>query len=153
MIIFGTKGRITEVGKGQFVCPRCRTMRSYIHKKAARYFTLYFIPLIKIKDLGEFVECQVCKGAFEMIVLNQNTTSNSDQAVQVVRSGLQSGTPIHVMRKKLTDSGLGETAAKKTVDLAVGDSGYKTCQKCGFMYHGGVQHCDNCQTALGEART
>ncbi len=69
MIIFGTKGRIKEVGSGQFVCPRCRAMRLYKRKHAARYFTLYFIPVFKIKDLGEFVECQTCGGTFQTAVL------------------------------------------------------------------------------------
>src|SRR5450432_1105097 len=126
MIIFGTKGRTTEVGSGEFMCPRCQTRRPYIRKKAARYFTLYFIPLIRIKDLGEFVECQVCKGAYDVNVVGAAGPSNSEQAVKSVRSGLESGTPIHIMRKKLANSGVSETAAKKMVDLAVGTSGYKT---------------------------
>lgn len=69
MIIWGTKGRIKDIGSGQFLCPKCQAIRMYKHKQAGRYFTLYFIPLFKIKDLGEFIECQTCGGTFKTAVL------------------------------------------------------------------------------------
>ena len=30
-------------------------------KKVKNYFTLYFIPLFPISDLGEYIECRNCK--------------------------------------------------------------------------------------------
>ena len=65
MIIYGHKSREVEIASGQFHCPKCDDKRSYIHKQVAQYFTLFFIPLFKIKTLGEYVECQVCRRAFK----------------------------------------------------------------------------------------
>ena len=65
MIIYGHKSREVEVASGQFHCPKCDDQRPYIHKQVAQYFTLFFIPLFKIKTLGEYVECQVCRRAFK----------------------------------------------------------------------------------------
>ena len=42
-ILFGTKGKTTDVARGQFFCPRCRGVRPYVRKKVTNYFTLYFI--------------------------------------------------------------------------------------------------------------
>ncbi|HLY26662.1 MAG TPA: zinc-ribbon domain-containing protein [Aggregatilineales bacterium] len=86
MIIWGTKGRIKDVGSGQFLCPSCRAVRMYKHKHAARYFTLYFIPLFKIKDLGEFVECQTCGGTFKTTVLQLMTKAAATPKVTVERA-------------------------------------------------------------------
>jgi hypothetical protein len=69
MIIYGYKSREIEKGSGQFHCPKCDAQRPYVHKLIARYFTLFFIPLFKIRTLSEYVECQVCQRAFKPIVL------------------------------------------------------------------------------------
>ena len=69
-ILFGTKAREKDVGSGQFYCPRCRTNRRYTHRRASRYFTLYFIPLIPMGKLGEYVECGECGGRFDPQVLD-----------------------------------------------------------------------------------
>ena len=74
MIIFGTKGRTKEIGRGEFFCPNCRIQRPYIEKRISRYFTLYFIPIFPIKKLGEYVECQVCKKAYKPGILRLNTS-------------------------------------------------------------------------------
>jgi hypothetical protein len=65
MIIYGYKSREIDVASGQFDCPKCDDKRLYTHKQVARYFTLFFIPLFKIKTLGEYVECQTCHRTFK----------------------------------------------------------------------------------------
>jgi hypothetical protein len=70
MIIFGSRNRIKEVARGVFLCPFCRSRQPYVLKRAGQYFTLYFIPLFQIKNLGEFVECQNCAKTFNPEVLN-----------------------------------------------------------------------------------
>jgi zinc-ribbon family len=62
MIIWGSRGITSSLAKGFFHCPRCDQQRSYDHKKVRRFFTLFFIPLIPLESLGEYVECQFCKG-------------------------------------------------------------------------------------------
>ena len=55
MIIFGTTGITSTKAKGNFTCPQCANNRLYKHRKVTRFFTLYFIPLIPLGSVGEYV--------------------------------------------------------------------------------------------------
>ncbi|MBS2032183.1 MAG: zinc-ribbon domain-containing protein [Deltaproteobacteria bacterium] len=70
MIIFGTRTRVGVVERGQFGCPRCGPGQSYERKHAKRWFTLYFIPVFPVGDLGQFIECGLCHGTFKTEVLS-----------------------------------------------------------------------------------
>ncbi len=70
MIIFGTRGRETNVGTGRFFCPACARQSTYSHHRVQRYFTLYFIPLIPMDVLGEYVECHSCSERFDAEILH-----------------------------------------------------------------------------------
>ncbi|WP_341366536.1 TerB family tellurite resistance protein [Yoonia sp. BS5-3] len=71
-IIWGWRGRQREVGAGEFYCPDCRDRRGYRLVAVARWFTLYWIPLFKTKELGQFVECTTCKSTFNERVLEMD---------------------------------------------------------------------------------
>ena len=147
MIIWGSKGREIELASGQFYCPKCDASRPYKRKRIARYFTLYFIPLFQIENLGEAVECQICRQAYKPEILNYTPPSHEERLLLVIRGELDSGTPIHMVQRKLVNSGMDEDAAQKAVDLAVGDV-RKTCQKCGYSYRETVARCSNCSDLL-----
>ena len=68
-IIFGWRGVTMSAGSGVFFCPSCQSDRSYAHKKVRRFFTLYFIPVIPLDQVGEYVECSGCKGTYKPEVL------------------------------------------------------------------------------------
>ena len=68
MIIFGTRGVTYGAGKGMFHCPRCGA-QSYKHKRVRRFFTLYFVPLVPLDLLGEYVECQGCYSTWDPEIL------------------------------------------------------------------------------------
>lgn len=70
MIIFGSRGVTTAPEKGRFNCPSCATQQDYALKRVRRFFTLYFIPLIPLNKLGEYVECRICKDTYEPDVLH-----------------------------------------------------------------------------------
>ena len=70
MIIFGTRGVTLTKDKGHFYCPECRSQRQYALKRIRRFFTLYFIPLIPLDKLGDFVECKTCRNSFRESILN-----------------------------------------------------------------------------------
>lgn len=70
MIIFGTRTRVSTVERGQFICPRCGPGQKYERKHAKRWFTLYFIPVFPVGDLGQFIECGLCHGTFKVEVLS-----------------------------------------------------------------------------------
>jgi uncharacterized tellurite resistance protein B-like protein len=68
-IIFGTRGVNTTAAKGQFCCPACGPASPYRHVRVRRFFTLYFIPLIPLDALGEYVECGTCQNSYKPEVL------------------------------------------------------------------------------------
>lgn len=78
MIIFGTRGVNSTMEQGHFNCPQCEAQKPYKHKKVTRFFTLYFIPLIPLGKIGEFVECQQCRGTFIPNVLKYQKDSSAD---------------------------------------------------------------------------
>ncbi|GAP61722.1 hypothetical protein ARMA_0145 [Ardenticatena maritima] len=69
-ILFGTRGVTTTKASGDFFCPACESRQPYKHQIVRRYFTLYFIPLLPLETLGEYIECQTCKGTYKLNVLN-----------------------------------------------------------------------------------
>lgn len=69
MIIFGTRGITYSKDKGDFHCPECGSESRYDHKRVRRFFTLYFIPLIPLNLLGEYVECGRCESTFKPEIL------------------------------------------------------------------------------------
>lgn len=148
MIIFGTRVREKEVGSGKFYCPKCGRERRYKRKNAAKYFALYFIPLIQIEELGQVVECQSCRQAFPPAVLK--APAASERAVTEVKRDLESGTPLHMVHRKLVNQGLDEASAAQLVKQLLGGRP-NVCQKCGLMYQATVQLCANCGGALAPA--
>lgn len=82
MIIWGSRGRVTTIGSGTFHCPRCSSTQPYKHQKLQRYFTLYFIPLFPLDDLGEHIECGQCHNLWKTEVLRQPTGESQDEAIQ-----------------------------------------------------------------------
>ena len=70
MIIWGSKGRTTTITSGEFYCPDCVDYKPYNHQKVKRWFTLYFIPILPLSDLGEYIECGDCKATYKNNVLD-----------------------------------------------------------------------------------
>jgi tellurite resistance protein len=80
LIIFGTRGLTLTAAEGDFHCPDCGPAK-YRHRKVRRFFTLYFIPLIPLDLLGEYVECTKCQGTYKLGVLQHNPEA-SDAAFE-----------------------------------------------------------------------
>ena len=59
---------------GVFYCPREGGDRAYEHKSSRRWFTLFFVPVIPLNELGDFVECTSCRSTFYPSVLAERTT-------------------------------------------------------------------------------
>lgn len=86
MIIWGWRAFKKKIGSGKFFCPREGGDRNYEHKKARRWFTLFFIPVIPLNDLGEYVECTSCKGTYYPDVLKAKTaTQIEDVSTTAIR--------------------------------------------------------------------
>lgn len=80
MIIFGTRGVTLSKESGDFHCPTCCGVQPYKHKSVRRFFTLYFIPVIPLDRLGEYIQCQRCQGTFNPEVREFNPEVQRHQA-------------------------------------------------------------------------
>ncbi|MBK9754050.1 MAG: TerB family tellurite resistance protein [Nannocystis sp.] len=70
MILFGAKAVTSTHATGQFYCPGCdRDGVQYEHRRSRRFVTFYYLPLIPLNVLGEYIECQVCKNTYKVEVL------------------------------------------------------------------------------------
>jgi uncharacterized tellurite resistance protein B-like protein len=81
MIIFGTRGVTSTLKEGSFHCPQCNNNQNYKHRKVRKFFTLYFIPLIPLESVGEYVECRNCNGTFIPRVLEQGSQNDEFMAL------------------------------------------------------------------------
>lgn len=75
-MIWGLRVRSKLLGSGTFCCPNCGVDRRYSHREARRWFTAFFIPLIPLKVIGEFVQCDTCKTNYKPAVLSLPTTES-----------------------------------------------------------------------------
>lgn len=69
LIFFGTRGVTYSHKKGDYICPECGPAQ-YNWKRQRRFFTLYFIPVIPLDLLNEYVECQSCKSTWDTGILD-----------------------------------------------------------------------------------
>ncbi|MBI5957846.1 MAG: zinc-ribbon domain-containing protein [Chloroflexi bacterium] len=149
-IIFGTRVRHSVIGEGQFYCPKCQAKRAYKHKRASRYFTLYFVPLIPMGKMGEFIECQACGIAFETSVLQLKapvqprvTPANLAALINTLPTRLSTGTPVEYLVRDMTAAGLDRQAALDLITPHL-TAGRKTCSTCGLSYAAAVSTCAEC---------
>lgn len=68
MIIWGWGGITSTADKGDFHCPDCGK-QSYRLRRVRNFFKLYFIPIIPLNKLGEYVECDGCKQTYNEQIL------------------------------------------------------------------------------------
>ena len=50
--------------RGEFFCPNCQRDTEYLLKKRKRFLAVYFIPLIPLSDVDEYVKCATCRQKF-----------------------------------------------------------------------------------------
>lgn len=143
MIIFGTRVRHTTLSSGQFYCPNCKTQRNYELRRARNYFALYFIPIIPMNTVGEYVACQTCGTNFKPDVLKMpppSATNALDRMMQETRADLDSGTPIEFTKQKLINLGLKSDLIDQTIADAAGPDRNR-CPKCSLTYRASVKRC------------
>jgi len=143
MIIWGTRGRETEIGTGTFYCPKCDAQKSFIRKKVGSYFTLFFIPLFEIKKLGECLQCAECNTTFKPEVLNIKAITPEQRQVLMVQRDLASGTPLQMAQTKLINTGMDTEAAAQIVNQASPEE-MRECDVCQLTYVAGITRCSHC---------
>ncbi|HLV34432.1 MAG TPA: zinc-ribbon domain-containing protein [Spirillospora sp.] len=149
-IVFGTKVKTEIVGEGEFFCPSCQTQRKYVRKRGKNYFSLYFIPLFPLGDVGEFIECQHCGRSYNPDVLKQKLSKPQPDVARLlnnVKSRLENGYPVEYMIRDLTDDGIDLEVARNIVHMAIGDK-RKICPQCELTYASNVLGCTDCDRTL-----
>lgn len=150
MIILGATPRYKTIGKGQFYCPHCGATTLYERKKATRYFTLYFIPIFPMGEMGEVVQCQTCHTIFEPGVLNFNAPERKltlSEMLNDLKPLLDGGMPIEYLVRDLTAAGLERSVALALIDTQIG-SERNACHNCGLTYSPNVSTCAECHNPL-----
>lgn len=71
LLLFGVTTRTKTLGAGTFYCRNERGDRAYLLLEARRWFTLFFIPVIPLKVLGELVQCSSCGVQYDPGALEQ----------------------------------------------------------------------------------
>lgn len=113
MIIFGTRGVTTTPERGDFFCPSCHGNKQYGLKRVRRFFTLYFIPVIPLDKLGEYVECLTCKDTFKPVVLEYNPEANQQQVQAEYHAAIKK-VMIHML---LADGVVDDNEVKVALDV------------------------------------
>ncbi len=150
-IIFGTRVRQSPIGEGQFVCPSCHSQRTYTKTKATRWFTLYFLPVIPLGTVGEYVQCQTCGVTFKPAVLDMKVqpqvaqSSQRDLAslINTVPQRLAEGQSVEYVVRDLTGAGVDRDAALAMLKPHL-SNGTMSCESCGLTYAAGVKTCSQC---------
>lgn len=72
MILVGTMNWASTRSSGLFRCPECGDTQSFRLRASRPFLTLYFIPILPIGVLQEYVECRHCKNSYEPDILAGN---------------------------------------------------------------------------------
>ena len=68
MIIFGWTTKIKPTAHyGQFYCPVCGVSTTYAECRRKTYFTLYFLPVLRLSDDPGGIQWRQCKRAFDEV--------------------------------------------------------------------------------------
>jgi uncharacterized tellurite resistance protein B-like protein len=70
MILIGTFQWASTRLKGVFACPNCESTEQFRLRASRPFLTLYFIPVLPIGGLSEYVECRRCKTSYEPLILS-----------------------------------------------------------------------------------
>jgi hypothetical protein len=98
LIILGLRVFYRTMAQGTFYCRRCGGDREYRHRAGRRWFTVFFLPIIPLNQVGEHVQCTTCRTRYVTDVLSQPTTAQMQAALPAgmraaVSAMLRSGDP------------------------------------------------------------
>src|SRR5689334_7823777 len=88
LIMWGWRTRLKTIEQGTFHCPQCGADRQYGRREARRWFTLFFIPIIPLKVLGQVIQCLTCNTQYKESVLALPTTAAISTSLQTATRAL-----------------------------------------------------------------
>ena len=87
--IAGTKGETTTFATGEFYCPECNAHTQYHHDQVHEKATVFFIPVINLKLLGEYIECQNCVNTYKMEILDYDPEQEQKEIEALYLMGIK----------------------------------------------------------------
>jgi hypothetical protein len=112
-----------------------------------KYFSLFFIPIFKISELGEYVQCVECKKNFKPEVLDVKPITPEQRHILMVQRDIESGTPLQMAQTKLINAGMDAKAAAQIVDQATPEE-VRECEACQLTYSASITKCSICGEQL-----
>ena len=101
----------------EFFCPCCFVIRPYSLKPMSERVTFYPIPSLGSNKAHDVIECQVCKNAFDLDILNRNNQSLF-KLVLAARDQLDQGICPGYLKLRLISDGLQESFVTQLITLA-----------------------------------
>lgn len=148
-ILFGWR-TVEWRSEGEFHCQICREKRSYSLIKSARYFHIFFIPIVPLEEPKEAVECHECGRQFEKSALSHNPgPSPKERLLARVIDELAAGKSVEEVRDKLTQPGLSADLLQRAIERAL-DGSVRTCERCRLHFSKSARICKECGDALLE---
>ncbi|UCC23147.1 MAG: TerB family tellurite resistance protein, partial [Planctomycetota bacterium] len=89
LFIAGTKGETTIVAKGEFYCPECNAHTHYHHNQVHEKATVFFVPVVNLKLLGEYIECQSCGSTYKMEILDYDPEKEQQEIKALYLGGIK----------------------------------------------------------------
>lgn len=117
MVIWGLRWKDKTKSSGTFFCPHCNQTQPYQLKRPGYYFSLFFVPLLRVWKRTDFVECQVCKSRYDPGIL-AGTSQNTLQLVASTRYALLHGTTPGEARSRLISQGIDGPVADRLIEMA-----------------------------------
>jgi tellurite resistance protein len=68
LAVIGIRPITRTIHRGTFVCPECRVLRTYVRQRVQRRFVLFFVSVLPLDELGEYVECEQCRSTFRTTI-------------------------------------------------------------------------------------
>lgn len=118
LLVFGFRIRLRTIASLLFFCPRCGGDRTGSRRVARRWFTVFWIPVIPLNQVGEVVECETCHTRYDPTVTERPTTADLASAL---------GTAVRVLTAMVVKTGDADNAAMRAAavaDVAATTPGY-----------------------------
>jgi uncharacterized tellurite resistance protein B-like protein len=71
-VIIGIRPITRTTQRGTFRCPECDVRRPFTRQRVQRRFTVFFVAMLPLDELGEYIECEHCRGTFRTSVLDRD---------------------------------------------------------------------------------
>lgn len=119
LLVFSLSVFFRTTGEGIFHCPRCGGDRAYRRRDARRWITLFFLPVVPLRHLGEIVECRACKTRFAVSCLR---TPTAQQLAAALPAGMRAAAGLVLRAGDPDDEGSRERAIEAV--SGYGEDGY-----------------------------